>query len=44
MSSGEASLPVLYLSSTSEDACVVVASSLELSTEQKLALLDGRWE
>ena len=40
MCSGEASLPLLCLSSTSEHAGVVATSSPELYTEQMLALLD----
>ena len=36
MSSGEASLQVLCLSSTSEDTGAVVASSRELNADQKL--------
>ena len=42
MSSGEAGLPMLCLSSTFEDTGADVTSSPELYTEQKLALLDGR--
>ena len=42
MSSGEASTSKPCLSSTSEDTGVVVTSSPELYTEQKLALLDGK--
>ena len=41
VSSSEASIPILCLSSTSEDTGVVVTSSPKLDTEQKLALLDG---
>ena len=40
MSSGEVGLPMLGLSSTSEDTGAVVTSSPKLHTEQKLALLD----
>ena len=42
ISSGEANIPMHCLSSTSEDAGVVVTSSPELYAEQKLALLDGK--
>ena len=41
MYSGEASIPMLCLSSTSEDTSVVVTSSPELYAEKKLAVLDG---
>ena len=40
MSSGEARLPMLCLSSTSEDTGADVTSSQELFIEQKLVLLD----
>ena len=40
-SSGDVNIPMLCLSSTSEETGVVVASSPELYTGQKLVLLDG---
>ena len=42
MGSGEASLPMLCLPSTSENTGADVTSSPELYTEQTLVLLDGR--
>ena len=41
ISSGEAGLPMLFLSSTSEDTGVAVTFSPESNAKQKLALHDG---
>ena len=42
MNSGEANIPMLCVSSTSEDTSVVATSSPELYVDPKLALLDGK--